>query len=368
MATYVNPDFNWNAWYTPPPDPYANLSYLRDGIDLTALGMGSSVPSGANPTTQPTGNQQPVDDTPQWVKDLLAAQAAAAAEARAALERQRTSAFDTLNAMFKTWGIDMDGTGLAAQVRDWVWGDKSEDAIIMEFRKSDAYNKRFTGMADLVKRAQFMSEAEYISLERDMRNVMNSWNIPKGFYDDYTDFGRFIANGVSVKEIDDRIRSAQTFLDTGASSEYKDALRALGIDDTGLLAYVLDGDRAQSIITQQMKQTALAGAANQFGFDIDAAESDRYSSWMGQQFDSIGVDQRAALEKTLAELGTIAMNDERLASIDREAFQREDTLDAELMNDQSKRLASQRRALREAGRFSGSSAVTTGSLSRNTGS
>lgn len=284
-------------------------------------------------------------------------------------ERRRTSAFDTLNAMFKQWGIDMDGTGLAAQVRDWVWGDKSQDAIIMEFRNTKAYNDRFTGMADLIKRGQFMSEAEYIQQERSYRNVMTQWNLPTNFYDDYKDYGRFIANGVSVKELDDRIRSAKTFLDENAPAAYKQALASMyGVSEGDMLAYVLDGDRAQSLIVKQVKATAFAGAGSVAGFSLDTAEAEKYGATLGQNFDAFGADQRTQLESTLSELGIQARNDVRLGSIDQENVTMEDTLDAEILSDTTKKLASRRRALREAGRFAGTSAVTTGSLSRNSGS
>lgn len=321
-----------------------------------AASIGVDIANGIGSTPAPSGQQAPADPIDPYAA-MLAAQK----------EAQRQSAYSTLYATFKQWGIDVDGTGLAAQVHDWIWQDKTAEEVGIMIVDTKAYNDRFTGMADLIKRGQKISEADYIGLEKQYHDVMQSWNIPTTFYDDYKDYGRLIANGVSVKEVDDRVKSAKTFLDAEAPSTYKSALRELGIDDSGMLAYVLDGDRAQSIITGQMKQAAIMGAANQYGFDLNAAEGAKYAATLGDDFNAIGADQRASLESTLSKLGVTAANDERLSYIDKEAFQREDTLDASLLNDTSKGLASQRRALREKARFSGSSAVTTGSLSRNTG-
>lgn len=276
----------------------------------------------------------------------------------------RQSAFDRISGAFSRWGIDMNGSGLSAQLRQWILDDRSDEGIITEFRNSSAYAARFTGMADLVKKGQAISEAEYIAQERAYRGVMQQWGIPSGFYDDPTDYGRFIANGVSVKELDDRIKDAKTFMDANAPAEYKQALSMYGITDGGMLAYVLDGDKAQSLITQQVKAAAFKGASDMNGFGLDKAGAEKYGSTLGANFDSFGVDQRMQLDSTLSGLGDIAKNQEKLAQIDREQFTRSDTLDAELLSDSSKKAASQKRALRETARFNGAAGVNSGSLSR----
>lgn len=285
------------------------------------------------------------------------------------LLRQRTSAFETMQAILAGFGIDPDGSGLSATIRNWVFQDKPTEWIKVELRKTAAYNQRFPGMAELIKRGQFMSESEYIAQERAYRNVLTGWNLPSGFYDDPTDFGKFIANGVSVKEVDDRVRSAKTFLDS-ANPAYKQALQELyGVSEGGMLAYVLDADRAQSVIAKQMKQVALSGAAESKGrFDLSADEVAKYAGTLGEGYNSIGQDQINALEKSFSELGQQADQDARLSSIDQEIYNRKDALDAGLLNDTVKQTASQKRAERERNRFRGTSAVVSGTLSRRSGS
>ena len=115
----------------------------------------------------------------------------------------------------------------------------------------------------------------------------------------------------------------------------------------------------------KFKQAALAGSAESKGnFDLTFDQAAKYAGTLGQQYDVMGQDQINSLEKTMSELGQIADQDARLSSIDKEAYSRTDTLDAGLLNDGGKQLASQRRADRERNRFRGTTAVTTGTLSR----
>lgn len=284
------------------------------------------------------------------------------------MQRSRQSAFDYMKSVLADYGIDPDGTGLSAKIKDWIWQDKPVEWVKVELRKTDAYNKRFPGMAELIKRGQFMDEATYIAQEREYRNVLSGWGLPKGFYDDPTDFGKFIGGGVSVKEVDDRVRSAKTFLDN-QNPAYRQALTELyGVREGEMLAYVLDSERAQSVIARQMKQAALSGAAESKGrFDLSAEESARYAGSLGQQYDTIGQDQIGALEESFAKLGEQADQDARLAYIDKEQYSRTDALDAALLSDSSKTLASQRRAAREQSRFSGSSSTNAATFARRGG-
>jgi hypothetical protein len=318
----------------------------------------STTPAPAAPAPQTQPQQQPVDPYASYLDAMRKEQAAV-------LERQRTSAFDAMQSILAGFGIDPSGTGLAATIKNWVWQDKPAEWIRVELRKTAEYNKRFPGMAELIKRGQFMDEATYIAQERAYRSVLSGWNLPAGFYDDPSDFGKFIANGVSAKELDDRVRSAKTFLDS-ANPAYKSALQELyGVSEGGMLAYVLDGDRAQSVITRQMKEAATLGAAESKGrFDLTADQAAKYAGTLGQQYDVMGVDQVNSLEQTMAQLGQMADQDERLSAIDQTDYNRSDALDAGLMNDTGKQLASQKRAERERNRFRGTTAVTTGTLAR----
>jgi hypothetical protein len=337
-------------------------SIITPGYEIVSTPEGNKVipiwqppaeaPPSAPPTNTPT-TTTPVDPNQAYIDELRRQEAAR-------IEAQRNNSLDEAMEMMSNWGLS-DIAGVRDMVKGWIWQDKSAAYAISEFRKSKQYNDRFTGMAKLVERGQFMNEAQYIALEREFRNTMAQWDIPEEFYDEYKDFGGFIGNGVSVKEVDDRIASAKQFLDESVDQSYRKALENLGVSDGAIMAHLLDADRAQNAIQKQIKQAATMGAANRSGFDLDADEGSKYGSILGDQYNRFGTDQRVALEKQFGELGRVAGNQEKLAGIERDiAFQKEDILDANLLNDEEKMTASQRRAEREKNRFGGSSGFRAG--------
>lgn len=325
-------------------------------------------PPREDPNTSPSGNNPP--PTGPSAADIQAMiDAAIRAERQAMQRQQRQNVFDSVSAVLKQYGIDADGTGLSQLVRQWAEEDKSPDWIKINLRDTSQYKARFPAMQQLIQRGQAIDEMTYIAQERAYRAVLSANELPTGFYDSPDDYAKFIANDVSAKELEDRVLSAKTFLDANTDPAYRNALtQYFGISDGQMLAYVLDGDRAQSSIQRSLKTAAMGGAAALAGFQLDQAQAERFGSTLGSQYNVIGADQRNTLQATLSQLGQQAANDERLASIENDTdFQRTDILEAGLLSDNTKKLASQQRNRREAGRFGGRSGVTAGSLSRNSG-
>lgn len=340
------------------------------GVNLAAAERDAVRQVGGTPAAPAANPNQALIDAlnAQRIAAENAAQAArdaAADEAR----RRRTNVFETVAGVLKQYGIDADGTGLSALVQQWAQEDKSADWIRINLRDTTQYKARFPAMQELIARGQGIDEMTYIAQEKSYRAVLKANDLPEGFYDGPEDYARFIANDVSAKELSDRVVTAKTFLDANTDPAYKNALQTyFGISEGGMLAYVLDGDRAQSALQKQMKAAQFGGAANMAGFDLDASQAERYGATLGSQYDSFGSDARLSLQSTLSELGTQAGNDARLAGIDQaNEFAKTDVLDAALMGDGEKKLASQARNKREAGRFSGRSAITEGTLSRQRG-
>lgn len=284
-------------------------------------------------------------------------------------QAQRNNIFDTVSATLKQYGIDADGNGLAALVRQWAQEDKSAAWITVNLRDTQQYKQRFPAMQKLIERKMAIDEATYIAQERAYNAVLKAADLPAGFYDGPEDYASLITGQVSAKELQDRVDSAKTFMDANTDPSYKAKLtQYFGISDGQMLAYVLDGERAQSIINKQIKTAAMGGAAARAGFDLDSNQAGRYAGTLGQEYDAFGADDRTRLDTALSALGVEADTQQRLSQIDQDnAFARTDVLDAGLLGDANKKLASQTRRNREVGRFSGSSAIGRGSLSRNTG-
>lgn len=281
----------------------------------------------------------------------------------------RTNIFDTVTSVLKQYGIDLDGTGLSSLVRDWTQQDKSADWIRISLRDTQAYQDRFPAMKELIKRNQFIDEATYIAQEQSYRAVMKAADLPDGFYDKPSDYSSLITGQVSAKELEDRVTSAQTVLDKNTDPAYRSYLAEnYGITDGQMLAYVLDGEKAQSLITKQIRSVQMGGAAKKYGFDLIQADAERFSGSLGQQYDVFSQANRTMLEANMGKLSDQANNEQSLANVDQDtSFNKNDILDASLLSNTDKQLASSRRQDREKKRFAGVSAIGQGSLANNSG-
>lgn len=296
------------------------------------------------------------------------------AQRLAELEEQRrlgrVSARQYMLDTFRSFGFqESDIPQLSALLDQWIMVEGLADVmdgseiIMNRFRQTDIYARRFTGMKALRERGQAISEAEYIGLERGYRAVLSSYGLPSSFYDSPEDYGQFIANQVSVNEVQDRVDAATRMLDSTNPSVLNELGQYYGVDRGGALAYLLDANKAQKVIKEQVRAAQLGGAAEQYGFKMDRAFSESLGDTsIGQTLDPFNSTTQAQLDATFAAARRTANRDSTLASIDNQAFSEQETLRAEFGDDKAK-LASEQRAKRERARFSGTSGVGGSSLS-----
>jgi hypothetical protein len=286
----------------------------------------------------------------------------------------RQSAREYLNGLFKQFGFtDADITALMGQVDGWIqqgYADAGTDAVLMKFRDTDIYKRRFAGMAELIGRGQAISEAEYIQLESSYRNVMQNYGLPETYYDNYDDYARLIGAGLSVNEVEQRVVAAKQAANPLVAAELK---QYYNITDGDLTAYMLgltdeNGLQLASARNQEQIRTGaraaqIGGAAEKYGFSMDRAASEALAGTsIGQTVDPFSIGTMAQLEGTFGQARRTADRETTLAAIDAEKYDQRDAL-AAAFGDTQKSLASERRAKRERSRFSGSSGVASTSLS-----
>jgi hypothetical protein len=284
-------------------------------------------------------------------------------------EAARGSARTYLQGLFQQFGFDSaDIETLMTLVDGWIGeglADVGTDAILMKFRGTDVYKRRFSGMQALIERGQAISEAEYIELERGYRRVLSSYGLPPEFYDNYDDYAKFIANDVSIQEVEERVFAANEMLNNADPSVLAELQDYYGVTQGGALAYLLDADKAQETIRQQVRAAQIGGSAERYGFTMDRTQSERLaSSTVGLGADPFNPNTRGQLESTFANARVMADRERTLSGIDNETWSDMDTLDA-AFGDGTKRLQSQRRARREAARFSGSGGAGRTALSQS---
>lgn len=289
------------------------------------------------------------------------------------LMSSRTNAKEYLRGLFSQFGFDTNDTNaLMGLVDGWITtglADGGTEPVLMKFRETDIYKRRFAGMAELVKRGQAISEAEYIQLESSYRNVMQNYGLPTTFYDTPADYARLIGAGLSVREVEERVVAAKQSLNPAVATELQ---QYYGVTEGTAMAYLLgltdergvalEAARTQEQIRQTSRAAQIGGAAERAGFDMDRAYAERLAgSSVGQTVDPFQMGTMAQLEGTFNQARRIADRETTLAAIDQEAFDQRDAL-ASAFGDEQARLASERRAKRERSRFAGSSGVAASSL------
>lgn len=256
--------------------------------------------------------------------------------------------------LFTSYGL----ASLAPKIVEFLIQGFSADTITIELQNTSEYKTRFAANAARIKAGlPALSPAEYISTERSYQQIMASAGLPLGFYDQRSDFQKFLENDVSPTELKGRVDLATEAL-RRAPQETRDYF-SQWYTQGDMIAYALDPSRAAPLIEQRIKAAEAAGIAASQGVTLSQGTAELIGV-TGSTFDQIQaglgfVTQEAGVTSKLSEIygGDNVTTDDLV----REVFQ--NSGEAALKR---KKLASQERAS-----FSGSSGANTASLSRDSG-
>lgn len=266
---------------------------------------------------------------------------------------------------------------LLSSVESWTETNISDEDMLMLFRTSREtsaiYEKRFPGMKALASRAQAISEREYINLEGQYRDVLRSSGLPSRYYDSFDDYGRFIAGGVSVAEVEQRVTAARSLMNPRIALELEEyygigegmaTAFLLGLtDEKGIMLDAQAEARNQQQLRDAARTVQIGGMAEAAGFNMGRSQAELLAGTaLGRGVDPFGQQTQEQLETKFNQARRTANRESTLAAIDRETYSDMDTLQAAFGDDQ-KKLASERRAKRERARFQGSAGASSGSLS-----
>lgn len=144
-------------------------------------------------------------------------------------------------------------------------------------KDTEAYKKRFPGNVALSKaNKQPYSIVEYLRLEDDYKNAIQGSGIPSGFYDSTDYIGKFIGNGVAVKEVKQRVDEGFRAVNEGDP----EILRQLkefypSVSQGELAAFFLSPEEAQPIIVQRARAAQVgAQAVKQAGMQLTTQEAE----------------------------------------------------------------------------------------------
>lgn len=258
------------------------------------------------------------------------------------------SVFDWILDTFKGYGMGDLGKDALDAIRD----ARSPEEATTRIRETEAYKVRFAGNEARRKAGlPVLGEGEYLNLESSYRQTLRAAGIPKGFYDQPSDFANWIGGDVSPAEISERAQTAMGLVNSRDPNELKAFQDYYGIGKGDLAAYYLDKNRSLPKLQQQAEIAGLGAEALRAGLKSSEAHSAEL------QAAGIGKEQaRGAYSQTAQDKGVIA----KLAAIDGagKGLRTDDIVDARLGLDAKAEKRIRDSARREVGRFGGKSGGT----------
>ena len=182
----------------------------------------------------------------------------------------------------KQEGYDQDTINLFAQNPESV---KSADPYIKAF--ATAMQNRFSANTQRIKNGFApLSPTEYIAKENSYRQIMRDAGLPAGFYDTNTALSGWIADNVSTATLTSKVALASDLLNNSDQALKDQAKYLYGLDDSHMLAHILDPEAALPLIQKQVNMVQLGAAASREGVMQDKATL--------EQLNAMNVSQAAA--------------------------------------------------------------------------
>ena len=174
------------------------------------------------------------------------------------------SAYALLLSEFSRYGLE----SLVSPLQDLIKQGLSGPEFQIALRNTDAYQKRFAGNTERIKKGLVaLSPGEYLALEDQYQNIMRNYGLPASYYTKdsigtQAGFNKLIANDVSAVELEERVLTAQKRV-LDAAPEVKTALRQFYPDITNgdILAYTLDPEKGLEEVKRKVTAAEIGGAA-----------------------------------------------------------------------------------------------------------
>jgi hypothetical protein len=291
--------------------------------------VGSS--TGTLPTT-PTTPQTPAST-------LTTAQRTAVEEFRAAL-------------------TEMGLADLADTVDGFIKQDFTASKIKLELPKTDAYKSRFPGMESLRNQGIAINESTYISNERGYLQTLRAYGLDEAVLGSRKALGTYISNLVAPREFEERVNLAVTRVNENPEvlntfkSFYPEA------DKSSVAAYLLNPAAGMAIIKKQVRTAEIGAAAAAAGFNRDISNID-YTQGL---VTATGEKSYNTIRAEFQRAKQLSDSQRRLAQIEGQAYSDLEAIGGIVGGEAEKLLQSQRRAAREAARFSQKGGITSTSL------
>ena len=272
------------------------------------------------------------------------------------------SAYALLLSEFSRYGLEALVTPLQDLIKQGLSGPEFQIAL----RNTDAYQKRFAGNTERIKKGLVaLSPGEYLALEDGYQSLMRNYGLPSSYYTKdslgtQAGFNKLIANDVSAVELEDRILTAQKRV-LDAAPEVTTALKQFYPDITNgdILAYTLDPEKSLTEIKRKVTAAEIGGAALGAGLKTSLTDAEYLRRY--------GVTAESAKQGYEA-IGGGLERGRQLSSIYQQPDYTQAVAEEEVFNLPGQTEAQQKRKKvigLEKATFGGQSGVSSGALSQN---
>ena len=192
----------------------------------------------------------------------------------------RSDARNTIRSVLQGYGL---GT-----LSDYLYGlyareevnIENPDALLFSIKDTNEYKTRFAANSRRVSKGlPELDPGSYFGLENQYRELLRSNGLPLGFYDQTSDFEKFIEGDVSPSELQSRITNGYRQV-ADADPEVRRQMRELyNVDEAGLVAYFLDPERATPLLERQARAAQIAARSmEQAGIQIGAQSAEELAA------------------------------------------------------------------------------------------
>lgn len=184
---------------------------------------------------------------------------------------------------------------------DYMSGKKPANMILLDIRATPEYKAAFPGIERVI--AEGGDEGTYLQYKGAIRSVLEGAGLPSGFYDEPSDFGKFIAGGVSAAEVKRRVDAAQRTMSEAAPEIRTELQRLYPEFNTGdLLSVFLDPTKGTERVLQKFATGQIAAASTTTGFgQLSATEAERLQALGMSPEQATGVFSQAASQQGLTQ-------------------------------------------------------------------
>ena len=201
----------------------------------------------------------------------------------AGVQTQRQSVYDTVNALFTSYGIyktdpvtgqlDTASQQLQSTINNLAMSGASQDAISLQLQTSQAYMTRFSGNTQRLKAGlNVLAPADYLNYENYVTGLMKDAGLPPQYYTQSA-IGNLIGTDLSTSEVASRISLAQASV-ANADPYYTSALQQYyGISPQQMVAHVLDPSVSSTLLNEQVGASQIGAEAARQGLSNTVANS-----------------------------------------------------------------------------------------------